>query len=160
MNRRVHSLLAVPALTTAAALLFAGCSGSSDKESAGSTPAAVSSTKAAGPVAGSAASAKPATLEELADTVGCAKAEEGGKTLDYRQGVCKTADAEYVLLTFDTAKGQRDWLDISQMYGGVYLVGNRWALSASPRSAMEAARDKLGGTIEESAGYGASPSGA
>ena len=46
------------------------------------------------------------------------------------------------------------------MYGGVYLAGNRWVLSASPRSAMEAARDKLGGTIEEAGAYGASPSAA
>ncbi|QUW85626.1 hypothetical protein SMIR_42035 (plasmid) [Streptomyces mirabilis] len=46
------------------------------------------------------------------------------------------------------------------MYSGVYLVGNRWVLSASPRSAMEAARDKLGGTIEEAGAYGTSPSAA
>lgn len=64
-----------------------------------------------------------------------------------------------MLLTFDTATGQRDWL-VSQMYGGVYLVGNRWVLSASPRSAMEAARAKLGGMIEEAGAYGASPSAA
>jgi len=106
------------------------------------------------------ASAKPATLEELADSVGCAKAEEAGKTLGYRQGVCESGGSEYVLLTFDTDEGQRDWLDVSQMYGGIYLVGDRWALSASPRSAMEAARDKLGGTIEESSAYGVSPSAA
>lgn len=46
------------------------------------------------------------------------------------------------------------------MYGGVYLVGNRWVLSAEPRSAMEAAREKLGGTIEETGAYDASPSAA
>ncbi|MFJ4831852.1 hypothetical protein ACIP79_18340 [Streptomyces sp. NPDC088747] len=154
MPRRTRRLLVTPALAAAATLLIAGCSDSStDSQDKGQPPSATN----AGP--SPAPSAEPATLEELAKAVGCTKPKEAGKTLDFRQGTCKAAGADYVLLTFDTSKGQREWLDISQMYGGVYLVGNRWALSANPRSAMDTARERLGGAIEEADGYGASPSG-
>ncbi|WP_030678629.1 hypothetical protein [Streptomyces cellulosae] len=144
MHRPLRRLLSAPALMTAAALLLAGCSGAATEERADRKETAPS--------------AKPMTLEQLAAAVHCGKPKVPGKTLDYRQGVCKAGTAEYVLLTFDTARGQREWLDVSQMYGGVYLVGNRWVLSATPRSAMEAARAKLGGTIEEGLSSGASPS--
>ncbi|WP_433453555.1 hypothetical protein ACQPXS_35550 [Streptomyces sp. CA-142005] len=166
MSRHVRSRPTVPALVTAATLLLGGCSGSSADSAVEESERKSKSTTTepggpqAGPGASAAPSAKPATLEELAEAVGCKKAEEAGKAKDYRQGVCETAGAQYLLLTFDTLTGQREWLGISQMYGGVYLVGNRWVLSASPRSAMEAARDKLGGTIEENSAYGASPSAA
>ena len=156
MSRRVRSLLAVPALATSATLLLAGCAESTDSEPEDRSRKST----ATGPSASPTPSAEPASLDELADAVGCAKPEVAGKTLDYRQGLCETDEAQYILLTFDTAQGQREWLKVSQMYGGVYLVGNRWVLSAEPRSAMEAAREKLGGTIEETGAYDASPSAA
>lgn len=149
MTRHVRN----PAVTTVAVTvvaLLAGCGGSPavPPESAGASTAFAP----AGPKA-----ARPASLEQLAASVGCT-AEVTGKALDYRQGVCKTSKGQYVLLSFDTDKGMREWLGYAQMYGGVYLVGNRWVLSANPRSAMEDARHKLGGTIEETGGFGASPS--
>ncbi|NGO14558.1 hypothetical protein G5C60_44945 [Streptomyces sp. HC44] len=157
--RRARRILAAFALAATATLLVAGCSDSSAAEDRdkGKRESAASA-QPAGPRTSPEPSAEPATLEELAKAVGCTKPKEAGKTLDYRQGVCEADGADYVLLTFDTARGQRDWLDVSQLYGGVYLVGNRWALSASPRSAMESARDRLGGTIEDSKAYDASPS--
>ncbi|MFD5392313.1 hypothetical protein ACFWMG_46845, partial [Streptomyces sp. NPDC127074] len=77
------------------------------------------------------------------------------KVDDYRQAVCKSAKGKFVFLDFVTTKGQRDWLETAQMYGGVYLVGNRWVLSSSPRKNMERLRDEFGGTIEEETSYGA-----
>ncbi|WP_405922707.1 hypothetical protein [Streptomyces sp. NBC_00035] len=159
-RRHLRSLLGVPALATAATLALAGCDGSPAEEESEPKRTSATSGASAGPSASPAPSARPASLEELAEAVGCGKLEEPGKLLDYRQGMCEAAGSEYVLLTFETAAGQREWLQVSQMYGGVYLVGNRWALSATPRSAMEAARDKLGGTIEETDAYGQSPSAA
>ncbi|MFF4658070.1 hypothetical protein [Streptomyces sp. NPDC001381] len=148
MSRPVRRLLGVPVCAAAAALLLAGCGGGSG----GGDEERAAASKSAAP------SARPMTLEALGKAVGCETApKEAGKTLDFRQGVCASADADYVLLTFDTAQGQREWLDTAQMYGGVYLVGNRWVLSADPRTAMDRARTELGGTIEESP-YGTSPS--
>ncbi|WP_133910768.1 hypothetical protein [Streptomyces sp. NBC_00582] len=152
MRRPVRRLLGVPVCALTAALLLAGCGGGSGDGDEERTAAS----KSAAP------SARPMTLEALGKAVDCTTApKEAGKTLDFRQGVCKSADAEYVLLTFDTAEGQRGWLDTAQMYGGVYLVGNRWVLSADPRAAMEKARAELGGTIEDARANGlngASPS--
>ncbi|MFD0447757.1 hypothetical protein ACFQ10_44025 [Streptomyces indonesiensis] len=73
---------------------------------------------------------------------------------DYRQAVCKNSRGKFLFLDFATAKNQRDWLETAQMYGGVYLVGNRWVLSSSPRKNMEEFREKFGGTIEEGTSYG------
>ncbi|MFC4500817.1 MULTISPECIES: hypothetical protein [Streptomyces] len=140
MYRPARRPLGVAGVAVAAALLLAGCdsgSGGNEEKTSASTSAAPT--------------AEPETLEALGKAVGCEGApKEAGKTLDFRQGVCKSADgAQYVLLTFDTDDGQRGWLDTAQLYGGVYLVGKRWVLSADPRSAMEAARAELGGTIED-----------
>ncbi|WP_458089849.1 hypothetical protein [Streptomyces malaysiensis] len=96
---------------------------------------------------------KAARVEQLASAAGC-KPEFTTKVDDYRQAVCKSAKGKFVFLDFVTAKGQRDWLETAQMYGGVYLVGNRWVLSSSPRKNMERLRDEFGGTIEGGTSYG------
>lgn len=95
--------------------------------------------------------AKPYTVEELAAAVGCTP-EFQGKPLDFRQAVCEGGGRKFVLLDFATAQGQSDWLDYSLMYGGVYLVGERWVLSADSRDYMVELSKTLGGTIKESKG--------
>jgi hypothetical protein len=63
-----------------------------------------------------------------------------------------------VFLDFDTAEGQREWLDYAEMYGGVYLVGDRWALAAESKSFMQELSRKFGGTVEERGPDGSAPS--
>jgi hypothetical protein len=58
-----------------------------------------------------------------------------------------------VFLDFDTTAGQRAWLDHAQQYGGVYLVGNRWLLSAKSAAYMETLRAKFGGSVEDLDAY-------
>ncbi|MFI8320352.1 hypothetical protein [Streptomyces sp. NPDC085529] len=96
------------------------------------------------------------TVQQLASAVGCT-AEITTKAADYRQATCKTEQADYVLVDFDTAEGQRAWLDYAEMYGGIYLVGDRWALSAKSKEYMESLRATLGGTVEERGAFGSSP---
>ncbi|MEU1665391.1 hypothetical protein ABZ547_17625 [Streptomyces sparsogenes] len=150
---RRRAAAVVPA-AAAVALLTAGCG-----SDAGSDKAAIGGGGKAGPSA-NAPAARPAGVEKLARGMGC-EAEITTDVDDYRQGVCRTGGANYVFLSFVTARGQRDWLDYAQMYGGSHLVGNRWVVSADSRRSLEAARDKLGGTIEKSAAYApsSSPSG-
>ena len=95
--------------------------------------------------------AKPYTVEELAAAVGCTP-EFQGKPMDFRQAVCEGGGRKFVLLDFATAQGQTDWLDYSLMYGGVYLVGERWVLSADSKDYMVELSKTLGGTIKESKG--------
>ncbi|PWK65077.1 hypothetical protein BCL76_11364 [Streptomyces sp. CG 926] len=138
------------ALTVSCALLIGGCAGGSAPDAASSVGGAEADTSP------SAATAPPRTVQQLAATVGCT-AELTTNAADYRQATCKTGEADYVLLDFDTAEGQRAWLDYAQMYGGVYLVGDRWALSAKSKEYMESLRATIGGTVEEKSSYGAAP---
>ncbi|MBI0301481.1 hypothetical protein JBE04_45375, partial [Streptomyces sp. PRKS01-29] len=103
---------------------------------------------AARPSASADPTPRAARVEQLASAAGC-KPEFTTKVDDYRQAVCRNAKGKFLFLDFVTAKNQRDWLETAQMYGGVYLVGNRWVLSSSPRKNMERLRERFGGTIEE-----------
>lgn len=139
----------VPAVA-AAALLTAGCGADADTDKASIGKGGKAEPSASAPVA------RPASVEKLAGTMGC-KPEITTDVDDYRQAVCHAGKKNYVFLSFVTAKGQRDWLGYAQMYGGSFLVGNRWVVSAESMRSLEAARDKLGGTIEKSTAYESSP---
>ncbi|KPI05305.1 hypothetical protein OK074_0443 [Actinobacteria bacterium OK074] len=140
------------ALVAAAAVLTLGAceGGAEDERKKRSGGASAASAEPSVP------RARAAEVEELAGSVGCT-AKIVMEVDDYRQGTCETDQAEYVFLTFTTEVGKRGWLEVAQMYGGVYLVGKRWVLSANPARYMTAARAELGGTIEESGSYGSTP---
>jgi hypothetical protein len=132
--------LVITVLAAASALLVAGCGGGTEA-SVGSSPSP------------SAKASRALTVKQLAAAVGCT-AKITSKAADYREATCKTSGVEHVFLDFDTAAGQRAWLDYAEMYGGVYLVGNRWVLSAKSKEYMETLAAKLGGTVEEQGPYG------
>ncbi|MGW7695335.1 hypothetical protein ACWGMA_42055 [Streptomyces asiaticus] len=144
--RAVAVVAAVGAL-----LAIAGCGGGGGDGKADAK--AETGGNAARPSASASPTPKAARVEQLASAAGC-KPEFTTKVDDYRQAVCKNSKGKFLFLDFVTAKNQRDWLETAQMYGGVYLVGNRWVLSSSPRKNMEEFRDKFGGTIEEGTSYG------
>lgn len=91
--------------------------------------------------------ARPAAVEELAKAMGCT-AKITNEVADYRQASCAHGEARYQFLSFTTDDGKRAWLEAAKEYGGVYLVGNRWALSTEPKEDLATARNRLGGTIE------------
>ncbi|WP_413805690.1 hypothetical protein [Streptomyces sp. OE57] len=144
--RAVAVVAAVGAL-----LAIAGCGGGGGDGGGKADAKAETGGNAARPSAGP--TPKAARVEQLASAAGC-KPEFTTKVDDYRQAVCKNSKGKFLFLDFVTAKNQRDWLETAQMYGGVYLVGNRWVLSSSPRKNMEKFRERFGGTIEEGTSYG------
>jgi hypothetical protein len=91
---------------------------------------------------------KPYTVEELGAAVGCTPVFQG-KAADFRQANCKVDDTDYLLLDFATDKGQKDWFEYAILYGGSYLVGERWILTSSSEEAMLDLQDELGGRIEQ-----------
>ncbi|MFC9426280.1 hypothetical protein [Streptomyces sp. NPDC056987] len=138
-------------------LFLAGCGGGGtdqDKDSAQPEKRAGSAAPSVEPVK----AAKPATVEQLAEAVGC-EAQIRMKVQDYRQGVCKKGELPYTLITFTTEQNQRDWVDYAKMYGGWYLVGNRWAIGTNKGPNLEAVQGELGGTVEEGKGYASSGTG-
>jgi len=88
------------------------------------------------------------TVDQLAAAVGC-QTSSPQKGSDFRQANCSGPGEKLVILDFDTAQGQRAWVDMSKAYGGVYLVGNRWTVSGNSREFMLALQARLGGAIEQ-----------
>lgn len=127
--------------------LVSACGGNEGRAAA-SKPAKVSDAPAAGVVA-------PAKVEVIAGLTGC-KAEIRVEADELREGMCHTKKADYVITTFPQEQYQQSWLDAAGMYGGEYLVGSRWVVSAKPEM-LGHLRAKLGGTVQQLGGTGPTP---
>ncbi|MEG3630817.1 hypothetical protein V5O46_24755 [Streptomyces sp. C6-003] len=132
--------------TLAVLPLLTACSGGAqDQPAEDPRPAQTSAAPAAGVVA-------PAKVEVIAGLTGC-RATIRVDADQLRQGLCHTPEADFLITTFPEEKYQRTWLAEAAVYGGTYLVGPRWVVSA--KSAMLAGlREKLGGTIRQLRGIG------
>ncbi|MGW2056198.1 hypothetical protein ACWCOZ_20175 [Streptomyces sp. NPDC001840] len=86
------------------------------------------------------------SLEQLASQAEC---EPNIQTdaAELRQANCTTGDGKYVLATFATDRGQREWINEAKDYGGSYLVGRRW-VAVGDAKVVAALRGRLGGTVE------------
>ncbi|RSS32548.1 hypothetical protein EF912_38035 [Streptomyces sp. WAC07061] len=142
-DRPTRRLLAARA-ALCAALLAGGCA----TERAAHPGAAAHATHADASPTG-----RTATVEELASALGCT-AESLTEADELRQGACATAQGAYRLTTFAAQKGLHAWLAETRVYGGVYLVGNRWVVTAPSPEALTALRERLGGTLETGEEHG------
>ncbi|MFB7930180.1 hypothetical protein ACFC4C_13835 [Streptomyces sp. NPDC056039] len=148
---RAHRLRAAAAVGALVVLpLVSACGGGDDKEPAGSDKAATP-TGAAAPAAGVVA---PAKVEVIAGLAGC-KAKIRTEADELREGVCHTEKGDFLITTFPEEKLKETWLESARVYGGKYLVGMRWVVSAKP-GMYEHLRAKLGGTVQEMQGIGPS----
>ncbi|MEU8744898.1 hypothetical protein OH540_07705 [Streptomyces sp. BPPL-273] len=145
VRRARHVVLAATLL-----LLATACGGGEDGRSANSDPSKMSAAPAAGVVA-------PARVEVIAGLTGC-NANIRVEAEELREGLCHTKQGDYIITTFPEERYQQSWLDTASMYGGRYLVGTRWVVSAKSQ-VLERFRSKLGGTIQQMRGMGpAAPS--
>lgn len=124
-------MLAAAAAT--AALLLTGCA-SGDKE------AAVPETATG-------------SLEHIAAEVKCTPDMQTDAD-EIRQAICKNTDGKFILATFATDRGQREWINSAKDYGGHYLVGRKW-VAVGETSTVTALRGTLGGNIEEGTDHSA-----
>src|SRR5204863_5178301 len=65
------------------------------------------------------------SLEDLAADVKC-KPNIQTDADEIRQAICNNSDGKFVLATFATDRGQREWINDAKDYGGYYLVGSKW----------------------------------
>ncbi|MGW1496101.1 hypothetical protein [Streptomyces sp. NPDC002402] len=86
------------------------------------------------------------TLEQLAEQAKC-KPNIQTDAAELRQANCTTGDGKYVLATFATDRGQREWINEANDYGGSYLVGRKW-VAVGDAKVVTALRGRLGGTVE------------
>jgi hypothetical protein len=90
--------------------------------------------------------AKAANIEQLSQKLGCTlTGKRNAKEL--RQGLCKTSAGRFVLVDFNNDKQRDAWLTEAKPWGGVYLVGPRWVVSASNQQIVDALRKDLGGQV-------------
>ncbi|MFJ1807393.1 MULTISPECIES: hypothetical protein [unclassified Streptomyces] len=131
------------------------CSGSEGEAAARKGPPTATTVTAA-PEAGVVA---PAKVEVIAGLTGCT-AKIRIEADELRQGVCHTEEADYLITTFPEEQYKETWLEAAGIYGGQYLVGSRWVVSAQPEM-LTGFLPKLGGTIRQLGGTGpsASPNG-
>ncbi|MDX3453394.1 hypothetical protein PV396_15800 [Streptomyces sp. ME02-8801-2C] len=139
--------VALAALLTALALpLATACTSDSDPASDKGQKASPSASESV-PPAPVAAVVAPAKVEVIAKLTGCdVTIRTDAKEL--REGICHTADGDYLITTFPEEKYKLVWLDSAAVYGGKYLVGTRWVISAPPKL-QESLRQKVGGTFED-----------
>ncbi|WP_267245539.1 hypothetical protein [Streptomyces sp. PR69] len=97
---------------------------------------------------GRSAPAKEATgsLEQIAARADC-EPDIQTDAEELRQANCTTADGRYVLATFATDRGHREWINEAKNYGGSYLVGRKW-VAVGDAEVLAALRGRLGGTVE------------
>ncbi|QOV38810.1 hypothetical protein IM697_10775 [Streptomyces ferrugineus] len=116
------------ALTGAVAVLaLAGCGAGGDSEAAVPRTATGS-------------------LEKLAAEAKC-EPDMQTDADEIRQAICKTGKEKYILATFATDRGQREWINTAKDYGGYYLVGRKW-VAVGHEDVVTGLRDTLGGTLE------------
>ncbi|WP_330304051.1 MULTISPECIES: hypothetical protein [unclassified Streptomyces] len=97
------------------------------------------------------------SLEDLAAEVKCTPDIQTDAD-EIRQGVCKISDGKFILATFATDRGQREWLNGAKDYGGSYLVGAKW-VAVGDQKVVTTLRGQLGGTVEEGASHHSGSSG-
>ncbi|WP_338897102.1 hypothetical protein WBG99_16900 [Streptomyces sp. TG1A-60] len=125
--------------------LVAACGGGDEDKAAGR--AADGSSPVAAVVA-------PAKVEVIAQLTGC-EVKIRTEAEELREGVCHTADGDFVITTFPKEELKEVWLESATIYGGKYLVGPRWAISAKP-AVLDPLKAKVGGTIRDLGQRGAS----
>lgn len=125
--RLTRPMLAVTG--AAAALLLSGCGAGGGKSAADAVP-----TTATG------------SLESLAAEVKC-KPDMQTDADEIRQAICKNTDGKFILATFATDRGQREWINDAKDYGGYYLVGRKW-VAVGDDGVVKALRGTLGGEVE------------
>ncbi|MFJ2826299.1 hypothetical protein ACIPC1_01580 [Streptomyces sp. NPDC087263] len=91
------------------------------------------------------------SLEHIASEAGCAP-ELQTDADEIRQATCKNTDGQFILATFATDRGQREWINGAKDYGGFYLVGRKW-VAVGEQKVVTALRDQLGGTMEVGASH-------
>ena len=128
------------AVTLAVLPLTAACGGGGDDDKAADRSTGDESSPVAAVVA-------PAKVEVIASLTGC-KVKIRTEAEELREGVCRTAEGDYLITTFPKEELKEVWLESAAIYGGKYLVGPRWAISAKP-AVLDLLKAKVGGTIRD-----------
>ncbi|NBM19100.1 hypothetical protein [Streptomyces sp. GC420] len=130
---RTSGVIRAAAVACVLAVAAAGCGGGTQDDGDGGKDGAVPP-------------AATGTLEQLAAKVKCEPNMQTDAE-ELRQANCETEAGRWVMITFKTETGKREWIDGAKDYGGEYLVGKRW-VAVGDRKVVTALRGILGGELE------------
>nr|WP_104784963.1 hypothetical protein [Streptomyces sp. QL37]PPQ56931.1 hypothetical protein C5F59_09785 [Streptomyces sp. QL37] len=130
----------MPAAVLAGVALLTACGGGADGDDKPAVPPTASG-----------------TLEQLASKADC-EPDVQTDAEELRQANCTTEDGRYVLTTFATDRGQREWINEANDYGGSYLVGRKW-VAVGDADVVTSLRGRLGGTVETASPHHSGSSG-
>lgn len=98
---------------------------------------------------GSGGSGAAASLQDIATKAGCSSITADSEELYVREGgTCTAGDDELSVYTFNDAAAQQSWLEVAKGFGGVYVVGDRWVVSAPDADAAQRVQQKAGGEVQ------------
>ncbi|WP_320775418.1 hypothetical protein [Streptomyces sp. CRN 30] len=97
------------------------------------------------------------SLEHLAAEAAC-EPDLQTDADEIRQAICEKGDERWILATFATDRGQREWIDTAKDYGGYYLVGRKW-IAVGHEDVVADLRTTLGGTLEQGTDHSAGHAG-
>jgi hypothetical protein len=95
-------------------------------------------------------------LHDLAGKLGCTFVEDTDEHELYTsdEGSCaslggpaENRTVDLTLYLFDGARQRESWLAFAQPFGGNYLVGSTWVVSADSPAAVKSAQAKVGGQL-------------
>ncbi|MFJ9027341.1 hypothetical protein ACIRQP_02205 [Streptomyces sp. NPDC102274] len=132
-------------LAALALALTAGCGGNGGNDGKAPTTPETETATATG------------SLEQIASKAECEPNIQTDAD-ELRQGNCATDDGKYVLVTFATDRGLREWINEAKDYGGSYLVGRKW-VAVGDETVVTALRGRLGGTVEAGSSHHSGGSG-
>lgn len=90
------------------------------------------------------------TRDDLAEAVGCdseVSPSQVGEAYVREAGFCRVDGSEVQVFTFRADFAQERWTELALAFGGLYLIGDGWAVSGE-RSTLEAVQAEIGGEIE------------
>ncbi|MEV5451815.1 hypothetical protein ACGFWG_37785 [Streptomyces sp. NPDC048405] len=142
----VPTTFAVPAVVMAGALALVPLAAACGRVEGAGRPSQTS--------VPAAAAMAPAKVEVIANLTGC-EPNIRVEATELREGICHTEQGEYLITTFPEEKYKRTWLETARVYGGTYLVGSRWVVSAEPKT-LAALHKRIGGDVQRLQSFGSS----
>jgi len=89
------------------------------------------------------------TLSQLASAIGCTNLDQSGQSELYTResGTCDLNGSTLDLATFSDSGTRDQWVNAAKQSGGIFVVGDKWAVDADTQAAADAVKAKIGGTI-------------
>lgn len=99
---------------------------------------------------GGSGGASAESLAALSARLGCTGLEQETEQTELfvrEQGRCQFSGGTVTLYTFNSDEAQAGWVDVAARFGGVMVVGQRWAVSVVTPAAGDQVRAKIGGQV-------------